>query len=445
MEKYLEKIGIWLYEKLPEKIVKNDSVRQDLTTLDPAGNIPNLQRDFYVKKLSLCAMIVVIGLFLSMVLWIGNVRDAKIEDNTLVRNEYGEGENTYSLQVSDGDKEYDISLELSERDYTDEEINELSAKFIDILDGNILGDNESFDKIEYDMNFASKISGYPFSVEYSTDRSYISDEGKLVNRELDEPVITEIEMTVKYNQFEVIHTVNVMVYSKALKPTLIEQIEELLNKEESENRESSEFTLPDKVDNIDLTWNFKRSYTGLLCFMITPVIVILIYIVKDKDLHKLVEEREVQMRLDYPDIVSALALLVGAGMTVPNAWKKIAYDYRKRKENGGEIRYAYEEMLFTLYEMDSGVIQSAAYERFGRRCRIPCYNKLSTMVSQNIRKGAVNLPMLLKAEANEAFEDRKHIARKQGEQAGTRLLGPMMLLLIITMVVIMVPAAKTYF
>jgi predicted FMN-binding regulatory protein PaiB len=95
--------------------------------------------------------------------------------------------------------------------------------------------------------------------------------------------------------------------------------------------------------------------------------------------------------------------------------------------------------------MDSGIMQSVAFERFGKRCRIPSYNKLSTLVSQNIRKGASNLPILLKEEAREAFEDRKHLARKQGEQAGTKLLGPMMLLLILTMVVILVPAFRNYF
>jgi hypothetical protein len=444
MEKYFEKIGKWLYEKLPAKFTQNENVRQDLISLDPAGNIVDQMKDFYVKKLTFCAMIAVVGVFLSVVLWIRNANDAKIEDNTLTRNEYGDGNESYTLKVSDGEEEYDISLDLSEREYTDKEIENLSAEFIDKLDDKILGDNESFDKIEYDMNFVTKLSGYPFSIEYATDMDYISDEGKLVNSTLKEPVITEIEMTIRYKSFKVIHIVNVMVYSKAIQPAIIEQIQEQLNSKESENRESAEFTLPSNVDSVNLTWSFKRSYTGLICLIATPIIVLFIYMVKDKDLHKLVEEREEQMRVDYPDIVSALALLVGAGMTVPNAWKKIAYDYRKRKEAGGEMRYAYEEMLFTLYEMDSGVIQSAAYERFGRRCRIPCYNKLSTMVSQNIRKGAANLPVLLRAEANDAFDDRKHLARKQGEQAGTKLLAPMMLLLVITMVVIMVPAVQQF-
>ena len=153
--------------------------------------------------------------------------------------------------------------------------------------------------------------------------------------------------------------------------------------------------------------------------------------------------------MDYPEIVSALALLLGAGMTVPNAWNKIAKDYRKRREESGGNshgkRYAYEEMLMTVYEMESGVMQTTAYERFGRRCRLPSYNKLAAMLSQNIRKGAANLPLLLKEEAADAFEDRKHSARKQGEKAGTKLLVPMMMLLGMTMVIIMVPAFQTYF
>ncbi|MDE5824150.1 MAG: type II secretion system F family protein, partial [Lachnospiraceae bacterium] len=166
---------------------------------------------------------------------------------------------------------------------------------------------------------------------------------------------------------------------------------------------------------------------------------------KDRDLHKQVVDREEQMCMDYPEIVSSLALLIGAGMTVPNAWNKIARDYKQRCERGSGKRYAYEEMLLTIYEMESGVVQAKAYERFGRRCRIPSYNKLSTMLSQNIKKGAANLPLLLKEEAAEAFEERKHTARRLGEKAGTKLLMPMMMFLGITMLIIMVPAFQNYF
>ncbi|RAZ94688.1 hypothetical protein DK853_33870, partial [Klebsiella oxytoca] len=87
--------------------------------------------------------------------------------------------------------------------------------------------------------------------------------------------------------------------------------------------------------------------------------------------------------------------LTGAGMTVPNAFLKIALDYKKRREQDEKNvprRYAYEEMLLAVYEMESGTAQTEAYEHFGHRCRIPDYNKLSMMLAQNIRKGAANLP-----------------------------------------------------
>jgi hypothetical protein len=390
-------------------------------------------------------MIVVIGLFLSAVLWISNVQDANIVDNLLTRNDFGDGKNTYSLTVNDGKEQYDISLELLEQEISIDELEALANSAVAQLDTVILGQNESFDKIEYDMNFVKMLDGYPFSIEYSTDYDYINDEGKLVNNVLDNPTIVEIEMTLIYDKFSLIHTVSVMVHTKAIQPTITEQLQEELHIEESENRESKELKLPDKIGDNSLSWNYKRSYTGLLCLIATPILMLFIYITKDKDLHKKVDERREQMMLDYPEIVSALALLIGAGMTVTNAWKKIAYDYKKRRDDGAESRYAYEEMLFTIYEIDSGIIQSTAFERFGRRCHIPCYNKLSTMISQNIRKGAANLPKLLKEEATNAFEERKHLARKQGEQAGTKLLAPMMLLLVVTLVIIMVPAVNTYF
>lgn len=65
------------------------------------------------------------------------------------------------------------------------------------------------------------------------------------------------------------------------------------------------------------------------------------------------------------------------------------------------------------------------------------------MISQNLRKGSTNLAQLLTEEAKEAFENRKHMARKLGEKAGTKLLLPMMMILGVMMVIIMVPAFRS--
>ena len=70
--------------------------------------------------------------------------------------------------------------------------------------------------------------------------------------------------------------------------------------------------------------------------------------------------------------------------------------------------------------------------------------RLSMLLSQNLRKGNAGLTQLLEKEAEEAFEERKRNARKYGEEAATKLLLPMFLMLMIVMVVIMVPAFLSF-
>lgn len=88
------------------------------------------------------------------------------------------------------------------------------------------------------------------------------------------------------------------------------------------------------------------------------------------------------MRLDYPDIVSRLSLYMGAGISTRKAWERIVADYEKREEPDRERHAAYEEMCTTLREMQSGVA-GAAYERFGNRCRMGPYLKLSAAWSES--------------------------------------------------------------
>lgn len=47
---------------------------------------------------------------------------------------------------------------------------------------------------------------------------------------------------------------------------------------------------------------------------------------------------------------------------------------------------------------------------------------------------------LLEKEADITMQQRKNMAKKQGEEAGTKMLLPMMMMLGIVMVIVMVPA-----
>ena len=148
-----------------------------------------------------------------------------------------------------------------------------------------------------------------------------------------------------------------------------------------------------------------------------------------------------QMEMDYPEFVSKLKLYMDAGLTSRSAWLKIADDYQKGQEAGKrEKRSLYEKIVKSGFEMKSGVSEQRAYERFGERCPVSCYKKLMGLLIQNARKGNRGLSELLEAEMWQAFEERKALAKRQGEEAGTKLLLPMMGMLVVVMVIVIAPA-----
>ena len=54
------------------------------------------------------------------------------------------------------------------------------------------------------------------------------------------------------------------------------------------------------------------------------------------------------------------------------------------------------------------------------------------------------MSLLLEQESEDAFEERKNMAKKYAEEAGTKLLFPMILMLGIVIVIIMVPAILSF-
>ena len=104
----------------------------------------------------------------------------------------------------------------------------------------------------------------------------------------------------------------------------------------------------------------------------------------------------------------------------------------------------YEELLKTTRQLQAGQSEVKAYEAFGLRCQGQEYTRLCTLLSQNLRKGNGEILKLLQEESSKAFNDRMDTVRKLGEEAGTKLLLPMILMLLIVMVVIMIPAYLTF-
>lgn len=328
----------WLYTRLeamrkkPERILYNSAVRENLQTLEPAGDIAKRQKEYVVKKLSVCSLIMVCGVVLAVVLWIKDGMETRIVDNRIGRNAYGDGKKSVSLVADDGEDRIHIPVTLSEKCYAQEELIQMADEAMGRIEELILGANESFDRIAYDMHLVNSVEGYPFTVEWHTDDAYMDYTGKLVRDMLDEPVLMELTAVLSCGSFEMERDLAVRIYSKAVQPGKEERLAREVSESEETSREQQDMTLPSESGSREIHWSYKRSYRGLLFLAATPVLAIVVYYGRDRDLYQQVVDREEQMRVDYPEIVSSLALLLGAGMTVPNAWNKIARDYRRRRE-----------------------------------------------------------------------------------------------------------------
>lgn len=442
--KYVKGLARWIYGRLEQKKRKNtflqsSTVREDLKILYPRQDIAKKEEEFVIEKLSLGILILLAGGVLGILLMIQEKGGEDVENNQLPRSVYGEGSQSIELIAENGIEKAKFTLELEERQYTKQELTELYDFFLPEFEIVVLGENRSFEEVSYDLNLVTGLEGYPFAILWYTDEEYVELDGKLIQNELTEPIVVELTAQISCQDFMREESFWCCIQSRASPLSMQEQLQRQLQDIEVKSREQEFIMLPTEYGGKEIVWTQQTKKNGFLFLIATPWVCIVLLFSKDKDLHKRVEEREEQMKMDYPELVSKLALLLGAGMTVPNAWQRIVTDYLKKELPETKKHYAYEEMLLTANELKNGVFQQEALESFGRRCRIPCYNKLATLLTQNLRSGSTNLAQLLREETVEAFEERKHMARRQGERAGTKLLVPMMLLLTIVMVIVVVP------
>lgn len=447
MKDLCRRIAIRIYHLLskrggrPYQMLHDAQVYQDMRLLEPTKANIDKHKEYVIEKLALCVLILLVGMTLSVLFILQEWQEEQVVDNALYRNAYGAGTREVTLIANTEEEEVLLTVELGEKEYTLEELMDMEEAFYEALTRELLGENESLDTISYDLQLVTGVVGYPFKVDWMLEESeYIDAEGHLLKDTLEGSVRMELIADVRCGEFQKYYVFPVELQSRSVPISLEEKLRKELQRTEAASRKEDFFLLPSEYQEEQIVWKYEKSARGAFFLLLTPLTAVLIYFGKDKDLHKKVEERQEQLMLDYPELVTKLALLVGAGMTVANAWNRIATDYRTKREMTGERRFAYEEMLITIYELESGISQKEAFEHFGKRCRAPCYIKLATLLSQNLRKGSTNVFEILQEEAALAFDDRKKLAKKKGEQAGTKLLFPMMILLGIVMVLMIVPA-----
>jgi len=180
---------------------------------------------------------------------------------------------------------------------------------------------------------------------------------------------------------------------------------------------------------------FGNNMAGMGIMGLGSVLVlVLIYGIYD-ELSDLVRKRQKSISRQFPNVVSKLALLVTSGMIMDRAWKETAYSQETEM---------YLEMRKTSKELDNLVSPEVAYGGFISRCNTKETAKLASAIMQNLSKGNAEIGRLLKDMAREAWQERRHIAKRDAEKANSKLMIPTMLLFLAILVMLMVPIAMNF-
>jgi Type II secretory pathway, component PulF len=150
----------------------------------------------------------------------------------------------------------------------------------------------------------------------------------------------------------------------------------------------------------------------------------------DEKVNDKVMERHDELLRAYPQMLSKLTLLVNSGMPIRDAWRKVS------ESNQGLL---YREMRVASEELANGISEIEVYRAFGERCAIKPLKKFSSMMLQNLQKGSSEVVAFLKEMSNEAWEEKKHMIKRKGEVASSKLMLPIGMIFIGVLLLIIVP------
>lgn len=364
----------------------------------------------------------------------------------LERGNYGEDSRYYDI-VADGAWEEPLActVEIASIQYREEEALKVMEELFAQIPQMILGENESLNQVTTDLMLVTSFQDLGIrAVWQSKNPEAVDSYGRITAEKIDSQGISavlSVALTDGRYKREGEIELRVCPPLQSDRERAAEDLKRLIEKADQEDPAARNVLLPQEYNGRKIRYQDAKTSDYRVIPVLGVVLAALFYgQEKEKEERKRREKKQLLL-LDYADVVYQLMVYIGAGLTVRRAWECMVHNYERRRENGlVQARPAYEEMALTLNQIQYGEPEGKAIDAFGKRCRLQPYRKLSSLLEQNRRTGTKNLTQLLEQEMTAAWEEQKHTAKRLGEEAGTRLLAPLFLMLIVVMVIIMVPA-----
>lgn len=490
---FLYKRGRELGQKIKGRsIFRESGHRRDLSVLYPYGRLEREEKRFCVERIRIVLLILLAGDILAAAGYAAAEGRMLLGEGGLVREEIG-GEDrstqldAYIVQHAKDNKEPDAGidsgresgtgtdstagqpdlsdessltyqgsyrLEVRSRKYDGKQASDLAEQVFALLPKRILGENESMAHVTAPLDLPESVEGFPFRITWeSSSYALVDANGTVGNMGMGEGESRPVTLTavLSYDngaagglRYEREYEVTVYGPELTEEEKLSGRIKEAIRSADEQSASEEILPLPRRMGEQSIIWEERPSGSGISILVFAIIVSFLAAAAMGSRLHDKVVQRERQMMRDYPQIISKFVLYLGAGLSVRSTFTKLGEDYRRQREEGMAERGAYEEILLVCRELASGVPETEAYADFGQRCRSRQYTKLSAILAQNLKKGNQELLSVMQQEAKASFEERRSTARKLGEEAETKLLLPMIVMLAITMLIIIIPAYYSF-
>lgn len=363
----------------------------------------------------------------------GNITD-------LARPDDGSESTSYSLQVNTENSTEYIDVDVSKKIY---EYGEIISLFDEHREGilfQMLGNNPSTDNISLPLSFPSSVDDTNIKLTWQPENiSYIDYNGNLLYENISkEGTNTCIYVTMELEDVTASLVIGVTLYPPEADTavSLKSEVQKYIDENNSPYNDSVK--LPDTISGSSVSFVTPAKNSEDIFIILALISGIVLFFLSSKELDKKLKLRNQQLLQDYPEIVSKLMLLSNAGLNIKNSLQKIVADYHASPSF--KPRFAYEELALTLNSLNSGKSEAFAYSEFGKRCGLMPYIKLGALLEQNLNKGTKELRYHLNNEVRNAFENHKADTITKSKHAETKLLIPMIMILIVIMLFIMVPS-----
>lgn len=400
---------------------------------------------FFMKQGRIILAEVVIGIILLITLILSMIFSPKYI--VFERNPFGQGMKEVQVSLKKDKENKKINYKLSEQELSDKQIRKIYNQFFKDLKRKVAGKNTGLNKVTTSLSLPENIEGYPFEIAYEfLEDGYIFLDGTLNKKEQNklkngESHVTYITVKASYKQYEEIRKYKIQIFSKPdiFRHNKFYKVEQYLKKKEQKSRYGEKIRIPATYKGIRI--GNGQSGAGSIGFIILFITIgLLIPLHNYMKLREMGDKCQIEAERDFPVIVHLLTLYMGAGLSFFSAVRRISNNYQRQKEQSKQKKYAFERIMLMEQQMNNGVSQKEACHNWGMQFRTDSYQKLSLILIQSFTKGAKEAAVLMETEEKEAFRKRVDRARKEGEEAATRLLFPMILLLGEVMLLVMYPA-----